>query len=301
MASMKQELDRQKDEYLTQRDSLNEKERALFERSLWDAAKGIFKGPTPERRNWFRDEFGEPTSTYERRSTVLNLGSWAEPIWDHVIHNNMSLTAAVRLGREAKAKAASTGTSNADALLVVLKDYEGSGYETTSATGKRYRRANPKTEAHKPQKNLDGFLDFDVNNTKKFNSAIHAMVSQFVEARLKGVEPSIKNELVTDFYYGLKVLREDLIRELNRLRAEQRRLAESEKPSFRRFKVACGVLGAEATSPKRPPSFQDLRRRYRDKAARFHPDRNNGDDQYVKQYHAVNEAWELIKNYYRKE
>jgi hypothetical protein len=298
----KKKLESLRDEYLRRRDSLNEKELAVFERRLWEAAKRTFDSTPPRQRDWFVDEFGGQAYDYMQRSRLINFGDWVEPLWKYVLERDMPSATGIRLARKAKALAADKGLSNAESLSMIIEDYEHAGYLSVNADGKKVRRAHPTTRVRKPKRQkLDGFLDFDVTNTKKFNTALQAMISQFIEARLKGVEPSIKNELVADFDYCLRVLREDLMRDVNRLRAEQKKLVESERPSFRRFKRACEVLGVEAGSPTKLPNLSDLRKRYRDKAARFHPDRNNGDEQYVKQYHAVNQAWELIKTYYRME
>lgn len=300
-AKKKLELESLKNEYLRLRGSFNEKELALFERRLWKAAKGTFDGKSPRQRDWLAAEFGGPLYDYIQRSRLINFGDWVDPLWECIVHQSMPTATAVRLGRKAKSLAAHKGLSNAEALSMVTEDYEHAGYLSVNVDGKKFRRRKPKTHTRKPQKNLDGFLDFDVNDTKKFNSALRAMISQFIDVRLKGVEPSIKNDLVTDFFYCLRVLKEDLMRDVKRLRTEQKKMVESERPSFWRFKRACEVLGVEPGSPTKPPNFADIRKRYRDKAARFHPDRNNGDEQYVKQYHAVNRAWELIKTYYRTE
>lgn len=298
MATNQKKLNSLMDEYLRTKDSLNEKELALLEYTLWEAAKETFDGPAPERQRWFRERFGGHNHSYDQRSRVLSFGDWADPLWERVLHQNMAVATATKLGQKAKTLSEDKGLSNTEALSMVFEDYEHSGYLVTNANGKKYRRTRPKARVRKPQKNLTGFLDFDVDNTRKFTTTMRAMVSQFIEGRLEGIAPSIKNELVTNFYYCLRILQEDLMRDIKRLRGVQKKLSEPEKPSFYRFKRACEVLGVSVPSPIKLPNLRNLKKRYWSRAARFHPDRNNGDEQYVKQYHAVNKAWEIIKSYY---
>jgi hypothetical protein len=298
--SGKAKLNQLLSDYREEVGSLNEKERAALERHLWAVARTTFDKVAPKRRDWFKEALDIQGRDCDLRSQLINHGEWFDVVWVRILEHGLPLTTAAQLARDTKRLGTEEGLSYPDALVRVLKEYDSREFETVTADGKRFRKGAPNSKRRPPKENMDGFLDFDSKSTKKFRSAMRAMVTQHIEARLPDIDRSIQQELLRDFHYGLRVLLKDLGIEVNRHHKRLLAKKESERPSWRRFQTACEVLGAAAT-PKSTPTREELRKRYRERAAKHHPDRNNGEERYVKQYHAVNQAWDIIKDYYQLE
>lgn len=295
---MSKKLEHLKDVYLQTRELLNEKELAALERRIWILLKSVEPRKFRNRCKWFSSTFGGPNYGYKFRSILYSYESWGDPLWERVLHRKMLVRTAVVLGRRAKRKSTLESISITRALEYVLEEYDGTGHVVVR-DGHIYRSKHPNAVI---RKNRDGECTsgYDVSSYKRFKDTVIMLTEEFLESRLGGIPTSIAEEMNEDFMYGLRVLFEDMIKKVSKLRADKKRLDEVLKISWHKYRSACGVLGIIVRKQK-PLAYESLKKRYRTRAARFHPDRNSGDEKYVKQYHAVNEAWEIIKAYHQQE
>jgi len=135
------------------------------------------------------------------------------------------------------------------------------------------------------------------SNTRHFLRDIRNRTTKFVQEQLKEGPRSVQEEVADEFFYGLQVLIEELKRNLERGKKAGEVLEQLSAEGITRRQVseAVLVLGGQY-DPKKALDIQDLRRRYRRLAAQFHPDRSQ-DPNAVKQYHAVTEAWRVIREF----
>jgi hypothetical protein len=286
------------DEYHRTVDSLTEKEKAILERKIWVEAKRIHKSKYPDYRSWVIDGMGEKPNSLEKRARLINFGDWTEPLWKRIDSEGMPVHTCVMLARKAKQTAAQSGASHAEALKKVLENYDSddSTYVATTPDGKTYRRRRPKTKVKKPKQNGHKEWELEVKNSRELWSLLDSIFSHFISFRLAGLDESVQNDLTKDFTYQLRAVYEDFIKEVNRFRREIR-LKNQNRIGVYKLRQACEALGVQTPGRGKPVNMKDVKVRYRKLAARFHPDRNGGKDDMIKQYHAVNEALETIKAY----
>jgi len=285
------------DEYHRTADSLTEKEKAILERRIWIEAKRVYKSKFPNYRSWVVDGMGEKPYVLEKRARLINFGDWTEPLWKR-IDEGLPVQTGVVLGRQAKQLAAETGGTYTDALKEVLEKYDNdsSTYIATTPDGRTYRRRRPKTKVKKPKQNGHKEWELEVKNSRELWSLLDTIFSHFISFRLAGLDESVQNDLTKDFTYQLRAVYEDFIKEVNRFRKEIK-IKTRTRVGVYKLRQACEALGVQTPGRGKPVNMQDVKVRYRKLAARFHPDRNGGNNDMIKQYHAVNEALETIKAY----
>ena len=127
-----------------------------------------------------------------------------------------------------------------------------------------------------------------------FYASIKALTDTFVNVRLEGIEPDIRKGLVQDFEYEVRASYEDLLKKIRNLRRDVNP-SDPEVITITAIRRACETLGISRPRGRYKVDIKRARSVYKRLAARYHPDRNNGSDKLVKQYHAVNEAWEIVK------
>lgn len=292
----KQEFERIRDEYLRTRDDLTEKEKAELEKLLWSLHEER-AGDRGHRHPWYTREFGGGGGAqFDDRCHLISLGDWVDPLWDEIDKNHMPLTTAIRLARSAKRRALERRVSNKTALQEVLGEYL-KGFLRELPDGKWVRVPKPKAKVVREGSDKNRH---PITDAKQLRATIDAIMAEYLDRQLKDVDESVKLDLLKDFTFGLRALYEDLSQAVQKQRRLMRDGSFLQAVSWNRFRNACEVLGVHVTKTKQP-DLEDLRKRYRKLAAQFHPDRNNGAENMVKQYHAVNEAWECVKDYLRQE
>lgn len=294
--------------YRSQKTALSEKEKAVFERRIWVLVKYLqLHKRRSQRRDWFFETFGGTKMEYSDRQSLLGKGDWADPLWDRIHHDRMPVRTANRLAVKVE-KRVSNSTTPVEyniALKEELREYDSAGYLTYKG-GKKFRRRNPKTKAKrrckKSRKGADDVSDelsFDVSTSKKLKAAVGLLIEHYLQQQLVGVSESIQKEFLSEFLYGLHALFDDLFRDVVKERIRRKKEVEFRDISWRRFQNACATLNITA-SASNPPDYGVVHKRFRDMAKRFHPDKNAGDERYVLQYQAVVDAWDVIKDYYRR-
>lgn len=285
------------DEYRRTASSLTEKEKAILERRIWVEVKKTQK----YRRysDWVKDsDVGLSIYKCQNRMAMINSGDWINPLWERIDgESKMPLSTAVKLLKKAKAAAAETGRSGAEVLQEVLDEYDNDEdtIVSTLADGRVFRKKKPKTKIEEPRLNGHEW-EVDVENAKKLWALLDTVMGKFLKSRLKGLDQSVREDLTKDFIFQIRAVYEDLMKEVTRHRKDLKREAIIRIGAYK-LRQACEALGVPTPKPGDPVNIQEAKVRYRRLAARFHPDRNAGQENMIKQYHAVNEALETIKMY----
>jgi hypothetical protein len=298
------------DEWRELRGAMTKKESAQSVNDLFVAdTKRKNKGKkkkTSSFREWAIANIGEGYGVAESHNRLLNFGTWVDPLWVEV-EQGLPVSRAVLLGREAVSRARTSRITEAEALLEVLKEFKDPATRRVSKTSKggvtyKSREIKKPTKPRKKAEDVDlsGVYvgKYDATNGRELWSAICSMAAAFVKIRAVNVDASIKKRLTKDFAFGLRVVYEDFQRDLEKHNKRARLEAENlEYISRDALRLACRVLQISTPKVGDPVDMKAARSRYKTLAGRFHPDRNNGDEKFVKQYHAVNEAWKAIKLY----
>ncbi len=275
------------DEHHKTASSLCEKDLAILERKIWIEVKKSRK--YNRYIDWINNSGLGSVHKCQSRMTLINSGDCAEPLWDRIANDKMPAFTAVKLLRKARVIVAETGKSEAEAIREVLDEYDNDDNMTTATIGGRtFRRKKPKIKKTK-------FSD-DTGNVKKLWVSLDAIMTGFLQTRLEGLDESICEDITADFIFQIRAVYEDVMRDVNGHRKDAKQEAIIRIGSYR-LRQACESLGVQVPKFGDPVNLQEAKIRYRKLAARFHPDRNNGQDNMVKQYHAVNEALETIKAY----
>lgn len=272
------------EQYREKMANLSEKEKALMERRIWTIAK---LGQTSSRCCYFfMEHLGGTTAMYELRQRMISFGDWFDPLWIR-IDSDMTPPTAVKLAQKARKIAATECMSNASALQRVLAEYDSDDMlPTILPNGKIVRKKRAKT---KPPTEV-------TDDVKKFWALLETHASEFLDKCLDQTEPSIKQELRHDFIYQMRAVYDDWRKSINRERKNAKEMAKI-RVGRDRIGFACERLGISVPKTGKPVAdLDEAKKRYRVLAARYHPDLNK-DPNIVKQFHAVNEAWDIVRAY----
>lgn len=232
------------------------------------------------------------------RMSMINSGDWVNPLWERIDgQEKMPLSTATKLLKKAKAFAAETGRPNAEILQEVLDEYDDDENTilSTLPDGRTFRKKKPTVKVDAPKQNGREW-EVDVDNAKKLWVLLETILQKFLTTRIGSLDQSVRDDLSKDFMFQVRAVYEDVMKEVNRHRKDIKREAIIRVGAYK-LRQACEALGVPVPKPGDPVNMQEAKVRYRRLAARFHPDRNAGQDSMIKQYHAVNEALETIKMY----
>jgi hypothetical protein len=270
---------------------------ALLEEDAWALYKAICRADkkTMPLRRYFFAELGDKARS-DRRGHLLGLREWAKLFWEKIASEQLPLSTAYKLALESKSLGFEKGISSAEACAQVWEAYNSDGHVMSSPTGRVYRKRPGVVRVDaSPVNSNDEDWNPDVSDSKKFHAQLRLLTTKFIDARLEGLDPSIKKDLSRDFEYELRVCYEDLLAKIQRHRKDLKQ--DDSDVSFSEVRQACECLDIPVPKRGEEVDMLDARTRYRKLAARFHPDRNGGDHKLVRQYQAVNEAWQIIQRY----
>jgi hypothetical protein len=267
---------------------------AKLERKVWSfySINRRDKGDkTPLRRSqWFVEIGAKNTYGPAKRAGILLMGDLAKPLWDAIAVRKMPLATAYVLGKKAK--------GDPTKLKEFLEEYFSDKYiDYPNKDGYIHRRRppkKPKSKKTKPSIPEINPEDLRADNARMFYASIKALTDTFVNVRLEGIEPDVRRGLVEDFEYEVRVTYEDLLKKIRNLRRDFTP-SDTDTITVTAIRNACETLGISRPRGRHKVDIKRARSVYKRLAARYHPDRNNGSDKLVKQYHAVNEAWEVVE------
>lgn len=314
-------------EYRRSHSQITQRQRAEHERQIWDAAKS-------EERSWhrrgyfFQKLFGKDVCTahdIHRRSQLLGWGSAANLLWARIEDpdEKMSLTTASNLYLTARKRLDEgrypVGTSFREALLMELQIYETSSVVRTSSKGRTYRvkrtsrlpdfadvRAAKKKSSEPPLENATSNNSDDNGSNavagKRAWNVVREIVSEQIVNRIgEDADPFLVEQLYREFEHELKALIDTFSERVHsRRRAAQERRLLTDRTIRKHVKEALNLFGMDM--PRRGQVFDVklFRRRYRRVVKEYHPDRNPGNEDAMRQqFQAVTDAYERIMQWHQ--
>lgn len=277
-----------------------QKELAVLEQRIWKMQKTIWKSmgvQVSRKEKYFSREFSVKGGPVSDRANLLSTGAFGEFFWDLAAKERLPIRVGYKLARKARDLDFENSLGVVKACEAVWREYTKGTYQARTATGGITRRKKPRP----PPEELPEFSDPEkwdpnISESKRFRGALRTLTEGFVHARLEGIDESIQHDIIRDFEFEVRVAYEDLLKKVNKYRSELKMDALTEVSSSE-IRQACECLGV--SPPKRGAELDMLqaRTKYRKLAAQFHPDRAGKDPKIVRQYHAINEAWEIVQNY----
>jgi len=265
--------------------TLSERRKADIEYEIWNihsriVGKGVSKARV--KRDWLCDKLGGGPGQYEQRASILNAGVWTDPLWERMETTSMSLSTASLLCRKARNTARTEGIKFKDALVIVLEAYD---------TGKQPTKSKAKTYT-----NGSSSLKESVDDPRKFNKRVTELAEAYLSSRLEGVEPFYAEQAKTEFLYWIADAVKDLSQQVNKLRADAKKVALANIGRIR-FEDACMTLSISGTF-KKPVDLRKAKKRMKQRIHELHPDRTGLEDiAVVNELDAVRNAYETLEIY----
>lgn len=281
---------------------MSSKEKAVWERRIYDAAPYEQKGPGAERERFLAELFGQGAPTdYRLRFELLNAHDWATPLWERIDKESMPLHTAIRLLRAAKKRSNTESLPVAEAMDKLLAEY-GELAQSRLPSGKVVRKRTPTK--------LGGLDDVARGKQRKrvekakladprvFWPHLRSMVAQHVALRLVDADPIVAEQLWREFERDLKVLVDEMAHKLYRVTQTQKKDNEAKLLiKAHKMREACALL---AIDPPRRGKAVDLKlanKHKRKLLALYHPDSHGGNDHMRSQFEAVSKAYQILEQY----
>jgi hypothetical protein len=213
------------------------------------------------------------------RVRLLGVGNDADPLWDLIDRGVILHGTAVTALRHAESMGGSRSAAVMKVAAAVLKAYDDTRY-TRSIHGKKY------------VVRLPPIVDIA---TRPFNQQLRTMCMEYVDSRL-GELPEIDRQSVRDeFLYGLRMLLDEVDNNIRRRQRAKKTSSEvKDIVAQNQIRDACDVLGVTYGPVI---DMKAANKRFRKLAAQFHPDRVGDNPDMVKQYQALTEAWEILREF----
>lgn len=220
-------------------------------------------------------------------------------MWDQVIDRKMLLSTAAQIVREARKLTVSAKISLEDAIQESLAVYESKPYIIYVGgiplhKGKPKRKPTiPAAVIKKPRSTVktdDGIL----------LARIRGEIAAYLEKRITGVEPILREKLVSEFEVAVKVLIEELRHKMARLIEFSDDTKKVNQSIMHRDVVAaCETLHMDPPTTGRPADLSKAKRQKKALAREYHPDVHGGDmrERMQEKFHAVLAAFSVIERY----
>ena len=274
------------------RKDVSQKSLAIQELAVWNQYKALVSGDgsrLPQKRDhFFAENFPMPFSLVSVRLSMLRLGEWATFFWEKT-ESGLRVRKAYELSLKAKKFGLDAGVSYSEASHHVWEEYQ--------ASGKKIGR--PRVYDGKSVGDTGEYgksFDPDVSNSRRFKAALKKLTAYFVHSRLEDLESSVQQELIDEFEYEVRVSYEDLLKKIVKHRKYMKEDA-AKTLSMGAVRRACECL--DLPSPKNGVSIDIAfaRSRFKKLASRFHPDKTGNNPKLTRQFHDINDAWEVIQKY----
>lgn len=303
------EIDRMIAQYVEQRPSMKEKQKAEAERRLWEAhCASLPEGERPGyRRDWFQEVLDGPAAGYEQRQMMLNAGPWVDPLWA-MLDSGSAHYAVVRLFRKAKELAAKDQVPHEQAVRRVIDEYGASGHLSYSADGKVFRRLSPTEKARSVPPASISELEVDPSfdgsssqnsRSKKFLLQLALLTDGYLKSSFGELEESdaLLLKLASDEFIGfVREAAEDLKRRVNSVRSSVKTAGRRQRVSREQFRQACEVLNLPYSYGQKV-DLRFCKKTMLKRAGPLHPDRNRGSHSAQVEYQAVIESYDVLEKY----
>ena len=285
---------------------LSEFERARLEALMWQSVSA------EERRTTLFKHRGQSeyiskilgVSEYEvaaRRFLYLG-GASSQTLWNSISNDKMPLAAARRILREAKNFKIDDRQTIESLIADKIAEYKKLDPYFNKDTGRIHRR-------QKPVGNIQRKDEFKIVKTKtrkrKGNSNkshdlwkdIRATITKLVSSQLKEVDDSVADLLRNELEGDLRSLIDSFGPKIKRAKENGSAREIGRKITRTKLLEACSTL---VMNPPKPGKEVDLilaKKRYRSRAALFHPDKRGAHAETLPEWHALNEAFNFVNDY----
>lgn len=308
------------------RPSADWREKALSEASIWEAMKEedrkLILKQDGYSAAWLASLCGEPVSTYIARARTLKLDFDGFPMamaWHHLQKG------------ESPSRVNRATTYARRAYEATVKQFRASGLDEPSSEreGRRkflmaFERAisasnpgNPDKPAgeaavkprervaparpRQPKSITDHLVDGDGDEAKLLWQLIAGSILEptkaFVQSRLRDLDSeSVPAEIFEDFRGGIHTAFQEMLMSV-RLSRQQPVAREARQIKREKLTEALEVLRVPMKRgwENKDVNVKAIKQAYRRLSARFHPDKNPGNDQIVARYHQVQQAYQLLR------
>jgi len=259
---------------------MSERERASLEAQIWSL---IPKAERPDRglAVYMHDRFGAQSTHARCRQQLLLAGARAEALWAR-IESGMPLNTAVSVLRSVKG-----APDPESAMAQALEDYDKTGYEARLSDGKVVRRRSPsRLRREAPPKS--------VPHDRTFWRSLRATMSEYVNSRLVGCDPTDADKLLRRFEVDLNLLIADF---QDAISSVPKRGIEIAAVSRRTLIASCRTLGMDPPKVGMPVDMKQATLQKRRHARVYHPDVHGGSEATRGQFESVMQAFKTLERY----
>ena len=285
-------MDQLIEQYKQTKTTLTEKQKSELEREIWfQYSLGKGRGFTKDigQREWFRNKFGGTAKEYQDRASLINAGSWVEPLWQK-LDSGLAISTAINLMRKARNFAAASGFSYENGLKKALEEYESLRLICHNSSGKEFRKSAPFSKS----KSKTGPVD----NSGEFFRQVKILTEELLNVKLMGVDSYLAEQTKTEFLDWIKEGYENLKKSIYKQRNDMKK-ENMAKIGRTRFAQACEVLGIQSAFGK-PINLHKVKKAKFFRVKPLHPDKNSGSHAHQEEYQAVIEAYNLLEEYARQ-
>lgn len=272
---------------------MTEHERARLEAQIWGLV------PSSERSKggiggYFRRKFNIPGYAITNRHQLHLEGEVVAPLWDR-IHQGMPIHTAMLILRDSRRSSQATGISLADEIKRHLEKHDNLGIAVQTSTGKVFRR-NPAaraTRAESVESELPRATQ-EVSEAKNLWAKMRTMVSEYLDARLEGCDPSDIDDTKRRVEADLNVVISDM---QDAVRRAVRGRVDVESVTRRQVVDACRALGMDPPSPGKPVDEKKAKQQRKLYSRQYHPDVHGGSEETRHLFQAVNDSYKVLERY----
>lgn len=273
---------------------LTPRERGLALRRLWSKRREVVKDKK-SFKEWVREEGLGKIKDCEFLVTLVGY-DWADPIWA-LVDDGYILYSAYNISREVRHKSRTSGRPASEILGEVLEGFKDRRKWQVSRPKRSCGRWSYVRVKATPERHVEGEAVYEVSTAKELWGAVRVMGRDFLKKQLPTtISEAERNELLDDFEFGMRAVFESLVKEARKRRLRSRQLAAS-LVGQTKLRLACECLRIPVPKKGELIDMDEARKKYWVLARRFHPDRNGSSEGHIKQYHAANEAWDVVKAY----
>lgn len=279
-------------EYEAGQDQFTQKQKAELERRIWSLRPD--KGGMA--RQWFSKRFGGPENYYEKRLRLAGAPQkLTEPLWNLIDKEGWSLALAVETLNTAEKRALTNGTIAVDELTKCIDEYnKNTTVKVVDGKVIRRRKVGPKTKSRKARS-----APSVPSEVQEFKNKLRTFIFDYTDKALEETDSYemklIKRELFDWIEDGIDTFQ----RKLYRLKTNSKEERLYSRIGKTRFTQAIDVLGLKPTEFVFGKSIdlKKAKKAFLERARTLHPDSNQGSHAKQEEFQAVNDAYNLLKEY----
>jgi len=225
------------EDYKNRKKSLSEKDKAFLEQIVWKETVGSEIRKEKDRAEFLKELLGGTNREYYERAALINAGDSAEALWLQIEKHGMLVSTAVRLYRDAKAKAFKGCISTSSVLESVIAEYLELS-PTYLPSGKVIRKKSISRLPSIDEIDKNGNLKTSKSSRtpKRFRTKLRTALAPILAIEFEGVEQIIAEKLWRELEIEINSLLDDFKSKLYRAKQDVKRgHATEQKLSFNKI------------------------------------------------------------------